>query len=94
MQDGMLAYRLIERTDLEDGATVRIGGVGVADLDRAARVEPLGNLAEVERSCRAAELPGAKAAQAGENQGKAGRLGRQLVCGFRWGYLRKAEGNA
>lgn len=45
LQDGMLAYRLIERADLEDGATVRIGGERVADLDRAAGVEPLGNLA-------------------------------------------------
>jgi hypothetical protein len=81
MQGGMLAYRLIEGTDLEDGATVRIGNVGVANLDRAARVEPFGNLAEVERSCSAAELPGAEAAQAGENKGKAGRFGRQLVRG-------------
>jgi hypothetical protein len=79
MQDWMLASGLIERTYLEDGATVRIGGERVADLDRAAGVEPFGNLAKVERSCCAAELPRAEAAQAGENQGKAGRLRRQRI---------------
>ena len=94
MQDGMLAYRLVEGANVQGGRTVGIGYEGISNLDRAAGMEPVRHVPEMGVPGRAAQLPGAEAAQAGENQGKARRFGRQLVRGFPCGQLRGDEASA